>query len=117
MGHVRGRGAGATRGRSELVGLIDPVIECTGGVGDAGADRVVAADRMPNTEIAQRTGTSRPTVLKWRGRYGESGTHGLVDEPRPSRVPLIDEVAVLAETLADKGNRRLIWGRRTGRRR
>jgi len=64
---------------------------------------LLAGDGVPNTEIAERTGTSRPTVLKWRGRYRESGIDGLVDEPRPGREPVIDEVSVLAETLADKG--------------
>jgi Homeodomain-like domain len=28
---------------------------------------LLAADGVPTTEIADRTGTSRPTVLKWRG--------------------------------------------------
>lgn len=37
---------------------------------------LLAADGVPNTEIAVRTQTSRPTVLKWRGRYGESGSTG-----------------------------------------
>ena len=64
---------------------------------------LLAADGVPNTEIADRTGTSRPTVLKWRGRYEQSGVDGLDDDPRPGRAPVIDEVAVLAETLADKG--------------
>jgi hypothetical protein len=64
---------------------------------------LLAADGVPNTEIAVRTSSTRPTVLKWRGRYGESGLAGLGDLPRPGRVPQIDEVAVLAETLADKG--------------
>jgi len=64
---------------------------------------LLAADGMANTEIAERTGTSRPTVLKWRARYLEHGIAGLDDEPRPGRQPVIDEVDVLAETLADKG--------------
>jgi transposase len=64
---------------------------------------LLAADGVSNTEIAERTATTRPTVLKWRGRYGELGIDGLADEPRPGREPVIDEVAVLAETLADKG--------------
>ena len=64
---------------------------------------LLAADGVPNTEIADRTATSRPTVLKWRGRYVDSGIEGLDDDPRPGRAPVIDEVAVLAETLADKG--------------
>jgi transposase len=64
---------------------------------------LLAADGVPNTDIADRTGTSRPTVLKWRGRYEDSGIDGLYDEPRRGRAAVIDEIAVLAETLADKG--------------
>ena len=64
---------------------------------------LLAADGVANTDIADRTGTSRPTVFKWRGRYEQSGVDGLDDDPRPGRAAVIDEVAVLAETLADKG--------------
>lgn len=64
---------------------------------------LLAADGVANTDIADQTGTSRPTVLKWRGRYASSGVGGLDDDPRPGRAAVIDEVAVLAETLADKG--------------
>jgi transposase len=64
---------------------------------------LLAADGVANTEIADRTDTSRPTVLKWRGRYEQSGVDGLDDDPRPGRAAVIDELAVLAETLADKG--------------
>ena len=70
---------------------------------------LLAADGVANTDIADLTGTSRPTVLKWRGRYAESGVDGLDDDPRPGRAVVIDEVAVLAETLADKGKRPPIW--------
>ena len=58
---------------------------------------------MANTDIADRTGTSRLTVLEWRGRYEQSGVDGLDDDPRPGRAAVIDEIVVLAETLADKG--------------
>jgi transposase len=64
---------------------------------------LLAADGVPNSEIADRMGTSRPTVVKWRDRYTEAGVEGLGDAPRPGRRPEIDEVEVLAETLADKG--------------
>jgi len=57
---------------------------------------LLAADGVPNTEIAERTATSRPTVLKWRGRYVASGIDGLDDDQRPGRAPVIDEVAVRA---------------------
>lgn len=77
----------------------------TGSAGLATRARIVllAADGIPNTDIAERTGTSRPTVLKWRGRYSDSGIDGLDDDPRPGQAPVIDEIAVLAETLAGKG--------------
>ncbi|MFC4853950.1 helix-turn-helix domain-containing protein [Actinophytocola glycyrrhizae] len=64
---------------------------------------LLAADGVANTEIAERMGMSRPTVLKWRDRYAAAGVEALVDLPRPGRKPEIDEIAVLAETLADKG--------------
>ena len=64
---------------------------------------LLAADGVANTDIADRTGASRPTVLKWRDRYEQSGVDGLDDDPRPGRAAVIDEIAVLAETLADKG--------------
>jgi hypothetical protein len=64
---------------------------------------LLAADGVPNTEIAMRTSSTRPTVLKWRDRYDEFGIEGLGDLPRPGRAPQIDEVMVLAETLADRG--------------
>ena len=64
---------------------------------------LLAADGVPNTEIAERTSSSRPTVVKWRTRYVEAGIDGLGDLPRPGRAREIDEIEVLAETLADKG--------------
>jgi len=30
---------------------------------------LLAAEGLPNAEIARRTGTSRPTVVDWRARY------------------------------------------------
>lgn len=64
---------------------------------------LLAADGVANTEIGERCAVSRPTVLKWRERYLEFGVGGLHDAPRPGRPATIDEVNVLAETLADKG--------------
>ena len=40
---------------------------------------LLAADGLPNAEIARRTGTSRPTVVDWRARYDAGGDH------RPAR--------------------------------
>ena len=43
---------------------------------------LLVADRLPNAEIARRTGTSRPTVVGWRARYAEGGIATLQDQPR-----------------------------------
>jgi transposase len=64
---------------------------------------LLAAAGVPNTEIAERLGSSRPTVLKWRDRYAESGIEALGDLPRPGRPGTVDEVTVLVATLADDG--------------
>ena len=38
---------------------------------------LLAADGLPNVEIAERVGVSRPTVTSWRARYARSGIGGL----------------------------------------
>lgn len=48
---------------------------------------LLAADGVSNTEIANRVGVSRPTVIDWRTRYERSGMTGLDDEPRGSPGP------------------------------
>jgi transposase len=74
-------------------------------VGLARRARIVllAAEGVPNAEIARRTGTSRPTVVDWRGRYEDGGIAALADLPRGGRPPRIDEVDVVVATLADQG--------------
>ncbi|WP_234312864.1 MULTISPECIES: helix-turn-helix domain-containing protein [unclassified Streptomyces] len=64
---------------------------------------LLAADGVSNTEIAAALRVSRPTVIKWRARYAESGMASLGDLPRPGRPSTVDEVAVLVATLADGG--------------
>jgi transposase len=64
---------------------------------------LLAADGLPNAEIARRTGTSRPTVVGWRARYDEGGIAALSDQPRSGRPPEIDEIEVVVATLADQG--------------
>ena len=45
-----------------------------------------AAEGLSNTEIAERPGISRPTVIAWRSRYAREGLTGqLADRPRPGR--------------------------------
>ena len=48
----------------------------TAGVAQRARIVLLAADGVSNTEIASRTGVSRPTVIAWRARYEESGIGG-----------------------------------------
>ena len=64
---------------------------------------LLAAEGLPNAEIARRTGTSRPTVVDWRARYDAGGIAALHDQPRSGRPPEIDEIDVVVATLADEG--------------
>jgi transposase len=58
---------------------------------------LLAADGIPNAQIARTAGVSRPTATGWRDRYQQGGIAALEDDPRSSR---------------PAGNRR---GRRRGR--
>jgi transposase len=64
---------------------------------------LLAADGVPNAQIARIVGVSRPTVIGWRDRYQLGGIKALEDEPRPGRPPRIDEVDVVVATLAGGG--------------
>jgi transposase/transposase-like protein len=60
---------------------------------------LLAAEGMSNTEVAERVGVSRPTVISWRSRYDRRGIAGLLDEPRPGRPRSIDHDRIITETL------------------
>ncbi|MDP9394078.1 MAG: helix-turn-helix domain-containing protein, partial [Actinomycetota bacterium] len=60
---------------------------------------LLAAQGLPNAEIARRVGVSGPTVLAWRNRYAAGGVAALRDAPRSGRPPVHDEVAVVVATL------------------
>jgi transposase len=60
---------------------------------------LLAADGVSNTEIADRVGVSRPTVIGWRNRYASSGVRGLEDERRSGRPRTVDRAKILAATL------------------
>src|SRR5215203_4227600 len=47
---------------------------------------LLAAEGLANTEIAERLGISRPTVIAWRARYAREGlSDQLADRPRAGR--------------------------------
>ena len=60
---------------------------------------LLAADGVSHTEIAERAGVSRPTVISWRGRYERSGLRGLEDQPRSGRPRRIDHDRIITATL------------------
>jgi transposase len=64
---------------------------------------LMSADGLTNTEIARQTGSSRPTVISWRNRYASGGIHALGDQPRSGRPAVVDELEVVATTLANNG--------------
>src|SRR5579864_1404152 len=64
---------------------------------------LLAADGMPNAQIARTVAVSRPTVIGWRDRYRAGGIAALADQPRSGRPAEIDEIKVVVATLADDG--------------
>jgi transposase len=63
---------------------------------------LLAAEGVANTQIAQRVGVSRPTVIACRRRYVRRGLDGLPDRPRPGRpqtVRRLRRAEILAVTL------------------
>jgi transposase len=61
---------------------------------------LLVADRTSNTEIAEKVGATRTTVIAWRARYDETGIEGLADHDRSGRPRQIDHRAIVAATLA-----------------
>jgi len=65
---------------------------------------LMASDGVANTEIAERLGISRPTVIAWRKRYSrERLAYGLADRPRrgrPQTVRRQRRAEILATTLS-----------------
>ena len=60
---------------------------------------LLAAEGLPNAEIARRVGMARPTVIQWRNRYVCGGIAALGDLDRSGRPPVIDDAAVVIATL------------------
>lgn len=56
---------------------------------------LAAIGGKPNSVIARELDTSRPTVILWRGRFGDSGPEGLLrDLPRGQRIPPLPQKKV-----------------------
>jgi transposase len=60
---------------------------------------LLAADGVGNTEIAERVGVARQTVLTWRARYRDRGMAGLHDIPKPGKPKQIDPATIITATL------------------
>jgi transposase/transposase-like protein len=66
---------------------------------------LLAGEGVPNTEIAERVGVSRPTVNLWRDRYATGGLAALADQPRAGRPREVDEAEIVVRTLAPPSER------------
>lgn len=60
---------------------------------------LLAAEGLPDSEIALRLGLSRPAVLTWRGRYARGGLPALADRPRSGRPRQVSVADVVTCTL------------------
>jgi transposase len=60
---------------------------------------LMAGHGYSNTEIAERTGVSRPTVILWRDRYAAAGLGALEDKPRSGRPRETDPLDIVIKTL------------------
>jgi transposase len=66
---------------------------------------LLAADGVSNTQIAQKIGVSRPTVIDWRSRYESSGLAGLDDAARSGRPRTVNHEAIFTATLLPPPNK------------
>src|SRR3954451_18028110 len=60
---------------------------------------LLAAEGVSNTEIGRQIGMTRRTVIAWRARYEAGAIEALADLPRSGRPAVIDEPAIITQTL------------------
>ncbi|MFF0945881.1 IS630 family transposase [Kocuria sp. CPCC 205300] len=60
---------------------------------------LLAAEGVSNTEIAEKVGATRTTVIAWRARYEQAGIEGLADHDRSGWPRRIDHRAIVAAML------------------
>ena len=60
---------------------------------------LLAAEGMSNTDIAEKAGTARTTVIAWRARYTEAALDGLAGQDQSGRPRRIDNRAIVAAML------------------
>jgi transposase len=61
---------------------------------------LLASDGISNTEIAEKVGSTRTTVIAWRARCLAAGIEELFDLEKPGRLRRIDHRAIVSATLA-----------------
>jgi transposase len=77
---------------------------------------LLSAEGQTNTAVAERVGVTPQTVGKWRRRFIEAGTAGLLDEPRPGAPRRIgdDQIeAVIVKTLEERPADATHWSTRS----
>jgi len=84
--------------REQLVGLTR-ASSVSAGLAARARIVLLAADGIPNVEIARLVGVSRPTVNAWRARYVERRLAGLADEKRSGRKRSVDPRRIVTATL------------------
>lgn len=75
---------------------------------------LAAAEGLSNTQIAERVGCSRATVIRWRGRYAAKGLAGLHDQPRSGRPRTSAATAAPRSSPSPSSRHPSSWASRTG---
>src|SRR3954469_25695366 len=96
---MRAEPPGLRSGDRELLGSWTRSSSVRAGLAQRARIVLLAADGVSNTEIAERVGVARQTVISWREGYTSSGMQGLTDEQRTGRPRTVDRAKILAATL------------------